>query len=279
MMRLSRLVPLALALAGRMAWAQDAALDALTSREDTLGWEAVGRLDTGDGGFCTGVLIATDLVLTAAHCVYDANAGFAPRDAGQMVFRAGLRQGEAVAEGRVAAYVAHPSYAPDKPPAADTVSVDVALLRLEAPVPAAVAAPFEVASLHAGAADVAVVSFATTRAAAPSIQRRCQVIGRQAGLYMFTCDVDYGSSGAPVFDLSGGRGRIVSIISAGNREGARAVSFGMDLPSPVEVLRRALRSGEGVVKAAQDEAVAVRRLGGPSRAGAGGARFVRPPAP
>ena len=41
----------------------------LGDRDDLLGWEAVGRLDQEGVGFCTGTLIAPDLVLTAAHCV------------------------------------------------------------------------------------------------------------------------------------------------------------------------------------------------------------------
>ena len=44
----------------------EAPLKRLTLRQDLLGWEAVGRVEMGDKGYCTGVLIAPDLVLTAA---------------------------------------------------------------------------------------------------------------------------------------------------------------------------------------------------------------------
>ncbi|MGB7242579.1 MAG: trypsin-like serine protease [Sulfitobacter sp.] len=52
--------------------AQNTNLTRLGDKNRALGWEAVGRLDTKNGGFCTGTLIAPDLVLTAAHCVMTA---------------------------------------------------------------------------------------------------------------------------------------------------------------------------------------------------------------
>ena len=70
-------------------------LNALVKRSDVVGLEAVGRLDSPNG-FCSGTLIAADLVLTAAHCVYD-RAG-KPVDARTLRFRAGLRDGEVIAE-------------------------------------------------------------------------------------------------------------------------------------------------------------------------------------
>jgi len=265
------------ALAAGPALADNTGLEPLTRRDQLLGWEAVGRLDLGGGNFCTGTLIATDLVLTAAHCVYGPGGG--PEDPGQMVFRAGYAEGEAIAQSPVLRVVALPGYDPLSPVSQQNVRNDVALVQLAQSIPAALAAPFLVKAPGRGDA-VSVVSYAMGREEMLSWQRECRVLDRAESLVALDCDVTFGASGAPVLDRSGGRAQIVSIISAGGPTGRGQMAFGMELPGAVAALKRQLATGQVLAEAgaAPPEAKpGVRRIGvGDGTSRDIGARFVSP---
>ena len=268
------------------ALAETTALQPLDRRDQMLGWEAVGRIDIRDGGFCTGALVATNLVLTAAHCVFD-DAG-RPVDPARLTFRAGYGGGETVAEGRVQRTVAHPGYDPVTPVSPQNVRHDVALLELAQPIPAAVAAPYSVVSPGKGTA-VSVLSYAQGREEVLSWQRECEVLDRAEGLVALNCDVSFGSSGAPVFDRTGPRARIVSMISAGGPTDKGPIAYGMDLPGALRDLKGLLAAGRPLAVASAEAAedagaappAAVRRLGtGTGESRDIGARFVKAkPAP
>ena len=269
MMRLLAQALGALMLMVVTASAQTTTLRSLNTQNDALAWQAVGRLDWQDGGYCTGTLIAPDLVLTAAHCVFDPDSGVAVSPE-KMRFRAGVTDGKAAADRGVAQIVAHKGFTPGTPMSRDNVRHDIALVRLDSPVPTSLLAPFAV---HRGSIEngpVSVVSYGRGRSDDLSRQNQCQVIEHVARILIMDCDVTFGSSGAPVFTHLNGRGRILSVVSGMGQYQGRKVAFGMELGPVLTELKSALRAN-----APQPRAVVKRLVIGAGKSSTG-AKFVKP---
>ncbi|MGQ0565906.1 MAG: trypsin-like serine peptidase [Gemmobacter sp.] len=251
------------------AQTDDRALTRLDTADQARGWDAVGRIDLGQRGFCTGALIAPDLVLTAGHCLFDKDTG-ARIEVGQIKFLAGWRNGRAAAYRGVKQAVAHPEFVYGGQEELDRVAFDLALIELDQPIRLASITPFATDDRPAKGDEVGVVSYAQDRAEAPSLQEVCHVLARQLGVLVLSCNVDFGSSGAPIFAIRDGEVRVVSVISAkadlDGRQVALGTTLGTGSGAPLGVLLAELRARSGPFQ----------RPGSVGREAVGGAKFLRP---
>ncbi|KAA5605937.1 trypsin-like serine protease [Roseospira marina] len=154
-------------------------------------WQAIGRVNRGPGGFCSGALIAPDLVLTARHCMSDRTVGELPSES--MHFVAGYRFGDYDAHGRAAEVL--------EPDAPGPVG-DFAIIKLTKPLtirPIPLASPDDM-NWHAAAPSHALLaSYSRDRPHLLSVDDQCIILGRTEDLlWRHNCDGPTGSSGAPI---------------------------------------------------------------------------------
>lgn len=132
---LAILLALADSLVPGTAAARDAVVPAVGETVDATAapWSSIGRVNNSLGGNCTGVLVAPDRLLTAAHCVFNDRTGRYLRPESMHVLL-GFARGDYVFHGRAVAYRVADGFRPG----AGTVGSDYAVLMLAEPAPASI---------------------------------------------------------------------------------------------------------------------------------------------
>jgi protease YdgD len=176
-------------------------------------WSAMGRLNNGLGGHCSGVLVGPKLLATAAHCLWNHKTR-ALIPVSSLTFVAGYDRGQYLKASKVVRM--HPSPRWDYGANASTSgglagrADDWALLELEEPLGDSVGVVPLGADPEQGKPVVA-AGYGKDKAHIPTAHLGCHVVEKRGPLLIDDCDAVQGDSGGPVLVWRNGQPQVAAL--------------------------------------------------------------------
>ena len=185
-------------------------------------WSAIGKLNNSVGGSCTCTAVKQDLVLTAAHCIFNRRTGrFLQPGSLHLLF--GYRRGEYTTHSRVTSYTLGPGYDPTNEMA--TMASDWAVLRLSEPLSATIRPLVLLDRNPEVGMRLMTASYGGVRPHVMTANTNCLLVGELPGSVLeHDCGVSRGSSGAPLLIIEKEAAEIVGVqVAIGKRNGSEVM--------------------------------------------------------